>query len=51
MEELHVPQPRPLREAFIASTPLKAPLVVMTRYGADCERCGLGLLTPWSQSP
>ena len=47
---LHVPDPRPEREAFIAATALVHGMTVVTRNLADFERTGVALLNPW-QAP
>jgi predicted nucleic acid-binding protein len=44
---LHVPQPRPGRDALIAATALTHGLTVVTRNIADFEPMGVGLLNPW----
>jgi len=47
---LHVPDPRPERDAFIAATALVHGMTVVTRNLADFERTGVALLNPW-QAP
>jgi len=47
---LHVPDPRPEREAFIAATALVHGMTVVTCNLADFERTGVALLNPW-QAP
>jgi hypothetical protein len=47
---LHVPDPRPLRDGFIAATALTHRMVVVTRNVSDFEACGVDLLNPWSQA-
>lgn len=37
---LHVPDPRPLRDRFIAATALTHSLVVVTRNVSDFDACG-----------
>jgi predicted nucleic acid-binding protein len=44
---LHVPDPRPERDAFIAATALSHGLTVVTRNVADFEPMGVALLNPW----
>ncbi len=45
---LHVPDPRPERDALIAATALVHGLTVVTRNVADFEPMGVALLDPWS---
>lgn len=45
---LHVPDPRPERDAFIAATALAHGLTVATRNIADFESTGAALFNPWS---
>jgi toxin FitB len=44
---LHVPDPRPERDALIAATALMHGLTVVTRNVADFEPMGVALLNPW----
>lgn len=44
---LHVPDPRPERDALIAATALTHGLTVVTRNTADFEPMGVVLLNPW----
>lgn len=44
---LHVPDPRPERDALIAATALVHGLTVVTRNTADFEPMGVQLLNPW----
>lgn len=44
---LHVPDPRPERDALIAATALVHGLTVVTRDTADFARMGVQLLNPW----
>ena len=44
---LHVPDPRPERDALIAATALVHSLTVVTRDVADFEPMGVKLLNPW----
>jgi predicted nucleic acid-binding protein len=48
---LHVPDPRPDRDAFIAATALVHGMTVVTRDIADFEPTGVRLLNPWNSSP
>lgn len=45
--KLHVPNPRPERDALIAATALVYGLTVVTRNVADFEPMGVALLNPW----
>lgn len=45
--KLHVPDPRPERDALIAATALVHGLTVVTRNTADFEPMGVVLLNPW----
>lgn len=45
---LHVPDPRPTRDAFIAATALVHQLVVVTRNVSDFEPTGVQWFNPWS---
>ena len=44
---LHVPDPRPLRDTFIAATALVHDMTVVTRNLADFEPAGVNVLNPW----
>jgi len=44
---LHVPNPRPERDALIAATALTHGLTVVTRNVDDFEPMGVGVLNPW----
>lgn len=44
---LHVPNPRPERDALIAATALVHGLIVVTRNTADFEPMGVTMLNPW----
>ena len=44
---LHVPDPRPLRDALIAATALVHGMTVATRNVADFEPTGVGIINPW----
>lgn len=48
--ELHVPAPRPERDALIAATALVHGLTVITRDTADFEPMGVPLFNPWLRS-
>ena len=45
---LHVPDPRPERDALIAATALTHGLTVVTRNIADFQPMGVALLNPWT---
>ena len=44
---LHVPDPRPERDALIAATALVHGLTVATRNVSDFEPTGVSVLNPW----
>jgi len=44
---LHVPHPRPERDALIGATALAHGLTVVTRKVGDFEPMGVALLNPW----
>lgn len=44
---LHIPGPRPGRDALIAATALVHGMTVVTRNVDDFEPTGVGLLNPW----
>ena len=46
---LHVPDPRPERDALIAATALEHGLTVVTRNEADFKPTGVALVNPWSR--
>lgn len=48
---LHVPDPRPERDALIAATALTHGLTVVTRNTADFEPLGVPVLNPWDEEP
>ena len=43
---LHIPDPRPVRDALIAATALVHGMTVVTRNTADFEHCGIKLINP-----
>jgi predicted nucleic acid-binding protein len=44
---LHVPDPRPLRDSFIAATALMHGMTVVTRNVRDFQPSGVSILDPW----
>lgn len=46
--QLHVPDPRPERDALIAATAIVYGLTVVTRNIADFEPMGVSVLNPWA---
>ncbi|MFN0303767.1 MAG: type II toxin-antitoxin system VapC family toxin [Burkholderiales bacterium] len=44
---LHVPDPRPLRDALIAATALVHGMTVVTRNVTDFRSTGVSILNPW----
>jgi predicted nucleic acid-binding protein len=47
---LHVPDPRPERDALIAATALAHGLTIATRNVADFEPMGVDIVNPWSRA-
>ncbi len=45
---LHVPDPRPFRDALIAATALVHGLTVVTRNASDFAPTGVALVNPWT---
>jgi toxin FitB len=45
--KLHVPDPRPERDAYIAATALVHGMTVVTRNTADFTPCGIRAINPW----
>lgn len=45
---LHIPDPRPERDALIAATALVYGLTVVTRNVSDFEPMGVSVLNPWA---
>lgn len=45
---LHVPDPRPVRDALIAATALVHGMTVVTRNTSDFTSTGASLLNPWT---
>jgi predicted nucleic acid-binding protein len=48
--QLHVPDPQPINDAFIAATALVHGMTVATRNLADFAPTGVALLNPWDPS-
>ncbi|MDP2795871.1 MAG: type II toxin-antitoxin system VapC family toxin [Sulfurisoma sp.] len=46
--QLHVPDPRPVRDGLIAATALVHGMTVVTRNVADFEPTGVAILNPWT---
>lgn len=46
---LHVPDPRPDRDALIGATALSRGLTVVTRNTADFEPLGVAVFNPWDE--
>lgn len=46
---LHIPDPRPERDAMIAATALVNGMTVVTRNVVDFESTGVKLINPWDQ--
>jgi toxin FitB len=44
---LHVPNPCPIRDAFIAATALVHSMTIVTRNVADFEPTGVAVFNPW----
>ncbi len=44
---LHVPNPRPLRDTYIAATALVHGMTAVTRNVADFKPTGVGVINPW----
>ena len=49
--KLHVPDPRPVRDALIAATALVHGMTVVTRNVRDFEPMGVEILNPWEWTP
>lgn len=47
---LHVPDPRPIRDALIAGTALVHGMTVVTRNVVDFEPTGVAILNPWEKN-
>lgn len=45
---LHVPDPRPERDALIAATAISNGLTIVTRNVADFEPMGVAVVNPWN---
>ena len=45
---LHVPDPRPDRDAYIAATAMVHGMTIVTRNLPDFEPTGVAVLNPWS---
>ena len=49
--KLHVPDPRPMRDALIAATAMVHGMTVVTRNVRDFEPMGAEILNPWEWTP
>jgi predicted nucleic acid-binding protein len=49
--KLHVPDPKPLRDSFIAATALVHGMTVVTRNVDDFKTTGVEVLNPWEWKP
>jgi toxin FitB len=49
--KLHVPDPKPERDALIAATALVHSMTVVTRNVDDFKLTGVGILNPWEWEP
>jgi predicted nucleic acid-binding protein len=49
--KLHVPNPQPINDAFIAATALVHGMTVATRNLADFATMGVQLFNPWDERP
>lgn len=49
--KLHVPDPRPMRDALIAASALVHRMTVVTRNVRDFEPMGVEVLNPWGWTP
>lgn len=47
--ELHVPNPRPIRDGLIAATALVHGMIIVTRNVSDFEPTGVISLNPWAE--
>lgn len=47
---LHVPDPRPVRDALIAATALVHGMTMVTRNVADFEPTGVPIINPWASA-
>ena len=48
---LHVSDPRPARDAFIAATALAHGMTLVTRNVSDFKATGVPILNPWERPP
>jgi len=48
---LHVPDPRPERDAFIAACALVHGMTIVTRNVADFSPMGVSIINPWAPVP
>ncbi|MFT4113756.1 type II toxin-antitoxin system VapC family toxin [Silvibacterium sp.] len=45
--QLHIPNPRPINDAFLAATAIVHGMVLVSRNTADFQGCGVSLFNPW----
>jgi toxin FitB len=45
--QLHVPNPRPARDSFIAATALVHKITIVTRNVNDFQQTGVAIIDPW----
>jgi len=48
--KLHVPDPQPLRDSFIAATALVHGMTIVTRNVSDFATTGVNIINPWEVS-
>jgi predicted nucleic acid-binding protein len=48
--QLHVPNPRPVRDSFIAATALVHRMTIVTRNVNDFQKTGVEIIDPWQKT-